>query len=386
MSEILDIYKKTPILEKTREHIIQAGLGCDLASQLLISPETNVEFSRHIDKSLVTAFVIVQAILGFSSRRRKPVQAESADGAHKLGRGATPERVQSGKPWSVIEHPDGRCEIQIKAATEEEARYYRERALAELGKSDGDVVHERMTRENYTLEQPIHLKTSFGGPFQNRAVAKSCFNLLAHVMGTEFVLDAQFDGIREYILEGVTAEDAMLQGKHSVAFDYCMLDPRQIVLEILPPKEHALEHTFQIILDSSEALAYAVVRLFGSIPYTVVLANSYKGPRRSIVLQANPVPRQRRHRIIEVSCDSLKLPTKAEFLERKFDIDPLQQPANELFRDLSECGAELMLEDLTQRAMAPLYALPEGARITAEVIDEVASIAAQEFVNLYPPK
>ena len=255
-------------------------------------------------------------------------------------------------------------EVRIEIGTEKHIEW----ALAELRKKlpgaanaiTADMIRQHGKRGKGYIQGPVKLQIVLGGSDYARGILKSCFNLLAAHGGP--ALDACFDPLREFVLNGNGASENFLR------WPTCASG----VLPQLGPADHFLG------LVSRENRVEGVVQLFGGILHSVCLTKAYAGPALKLGYLVDPLreadPAENRN---------------PQFLDDSilvFDAQP-DKPgpetwaaAEKAFNIVGEVFKERTLKELTSSTLQEVWA--PGTPLTDEVRKEFASRLAKRIVRI----
>lgn len=376
----IDIYRKQPIEKTSPEHILQAGLGCDLSRRNLIGADLNAGFGGTIDRDLLTAFELFRVLLGLQSRRGRDLDTESTDPNMALSSGGVPKLTRRGKPWTVQELEDGTKKVTVIARTVEEAIRLRDHALKAEGDPELAPKNERAVQRREYPEQ-MEFQLALGGPVHARAIAKSAFNFAAMVLGSDEVLKPCFDELRSYVLEGVDDYDRISASTHVDTVKYANWDTRDLIPTFEPRLGSALEHRILLRASAETRTVYAVVDLFGSIRFSVLLSSEWDGPDRAYALFANPVPGEQRNRYEELDVDKLPALSADAVLAHDLVRDEAGEAIGAAGRELMGLNARQTTRELTDAVAEEVFGDKEN--YTPEELQRFISVLAERFTNQF---
>lgn len=375
-----DIYRKTPIVQPSPEHILQDGLGCDLQATGLIGHQMNTDFGGTIDKALLEDYALFRALLGLETRRRRPIPVEASGGSHNL-LGDKPVSKKSGRPFEITERPDGRKDIRIQARSMEEAKKLARHAMRSIG-AEGQTPVEVTATSVQTFAPPIEFPVRFGGPVQFRAIAKACFNALAVCKGPTTLLGHPFDPIRDYILYGVDQAAALDKGLDPQP-NFCCFDFRLDLFPALqlPQQPGPLDHRLVIRGSAGTGVVYATMELFGHLPFSTLLTSAWTGEDFCWALLADPVPGGSGHRTIDLAIDARPTVAADVVCVHALDRAALLTRCQSLLKPLFRLVEDRCTDTLIQGTLRSVFGVPDGTPITREQIGRLSQELAERFVR-----
>lgn len=268
-----DVYTKLPIEAHTDEHVVQDCLGSPVTIRGIMDLGTNNLFGATIDKALGELLLPARTWLGGKTARGDDLGFVSDDGDFRMV-GTKPVRVRkpgAGPPWTQRDAPAGGKRITVGHDTLDAAARlaaHAVRASGVPGAKPADVSVS-VVRE---IPPPIRSSINLTDKLLSRALAKSLFNMAAHAAGPGAVLAAPFDRARAFVMSGTVGKRPSWSGAEP-----CGLDTR-FVLEDGTPCGTPLRCSFQVQGSAEEGSVWGLAVLYGRLPYTCLLSDSWDGP------------------------------------------------------------------------------------------------------------
>lgn len=384
ISNETDIYRKTAIGQHSPEHVLQAGLRCDLEVIGLIDHGTNIALGSTIDRHFIEDFAFVRSRLGLSTRRGDPIRIETSSGDYDLrGDVPVPKRsANNGLPWTSTTLPNGRTLISISSDTIERAATLSHHARRALGLGDKEPI-EIEARQTRKYLPPVGIELSIGGPAHHRAVAKACLNALALRVGPKVLLEERFDPIRQYILHAVDHCDELMAGAVDPFPAFACFDSRQDILRSLPVGSGfgPLDHRLVIRAVKATRVAYATVELFGNIPYSVLLTDDWPADDICWALIADPRIDGGGYRLADLALEIRPPLTRAEVLAHSTDLDSLRPNLQRLLALLSSITEDRVFDAIAGEVFDSVLGEQDGKPLTSEQVGHLAREMAVQLVK-----
>jgi len=380
----VDIYRETPIKRDSPEHVLQAGMGCSLEVVGLIDHATNNGFGGTIDKVLLEDFALVRAQLGLTTRRGESIRVESLAGDYDM-RGDAPVQKRSpndGPPWQVTSNPDGSTRIAVTAQTPERASELVRHAIRAVGAEGQEPIDLRVKSVKKYLP-PIQFEVGLGGPAHLRAVAKTCFNYFGFKATPAVALRPIFSPIREYILHAVDGFKEVTAGAKDPFPRLACFDFRSEIFRALPADEcfGPLDHRLVIRSSQSTGIVYATLELFGSIPYSVLLAENWADGDLCWALVADPRPDTQKFRQFNAPPDIRPELHREDVLSHVLDSDEFLKRTDYLFRHLRPIVDARVANAIVADVVRSASESSDGKMVTADQLGRLVREAALQSVR-----
>lgn len=381
-----DIYRRTRIANPTNEHILQAGLGANLQRDDLIDSKTNADLGSTIDPVLLKDYEFVRTSIGLETRRRKPLRVESAAGESFDIQGIAPvPKASGGKPWAWTAGGDGQRRLTIETTSVEKVDGILKDALAEKGLSIEDIAKQRMERIREYVG-PVRINLKFGGPLHHRAIAKSCVNLLATVIGPESILVDGFNVVRDYVVSGIDNCDALDRGDTDSFPRICAFDSRPEIEHVLNSfsgknGDSVLSHKLLVQGSSRTGVVYAAVSIFGHVPYTALLTDSWSKSDFAAATLINPLKGQRSTRQIDLPPGTLPLWTGTNVLAHSHDIESMKTSIASLCREALKVADDAAGAAIVEETIQEVLGEADGQLFTPEKANALVRKMAIEIVR-----
>lgn len=379
----IDLYHGTPIIRPSPEHVVQAGLGGELEVVGLIDHATNIALGGTIDKAITESLSLFRAMAGIRGRRGDAIRVEAEAGGYDLV-GDVPVRKKGaagGPPWTVEERADGRKHFRVVANTEERAAELARHSLRAhnlAGAQPVDIEAYRVSE----FTPPIPFNVQLGGPVDLRAVAKSCVNALAVCLSPATVLNGPFDRIREYVRYGISHYQELLAGAADPHPGYACWDSR---LELFPalPKEcqlGPLDHRLIIRGSGDIGVVYATFELFGHLPLSVLLTDTWNGADFCWGLITDPRPDGSGHWRGEIDLGARPAIGADVVMGHQTEFKKLEPAMSNLMAILVKMADDRGTNDLITHAIEEDFGPPDGRPITPEMVNRLAATLAEQTV------
>lgn len=376
-----DIFRKTPILKPSSEHLIPAGLGGKLEVTGLIGDTMNAAFGGTIDKVLLEALELFRARLGLESRRGDAIHVVSDGGSFDLSGDKPVLKHKPGPPWEVTELPDGSLNFAITASTVERAKDLARHARR-ARRVENRAVKALTAKRIHKHVPPMQFQISIGEPLQLRALAKCCLTYLAYALGPKTALEPCFDGSRAYVLDGVDNYEQLLndgaadQQPRLAGFDLRIGK----LFKRLPFSFGPLDHRLVIHGSATTGVVYATLELFGYIPFSILLSRNWTKQDfcRCLVMDPRPdgkwchedLPHYARP---EVDGDFI--------LAHEANPAKLNGQLTALLAETQKMVVSRANHELVEESRRTVLGEPDGKPFTPEKVDHVAQEIAERFVS-----
>ena len=297
------------------------------------------------------------------------------------GDAPVPKKAARPRPWDITTRADGRIDITVRADSVERAAELARHAKRSIGAEAKTAVEVTATSVR-AFVPPAPFSLAFGGPIQFRAIAKSSVNALALCKTPTIVLDAAFDPVREYILNGVDHADELATGADPGP-NLCCFDFRAELFPPLPQDVPSgpLDHRLVIRGAAATGVAYATMALFGQLPFSVLLTSHWAGDDFCWALIADPVPGGTGFRTVDLQTDIRPAVTGDAILSHAIDQTALLARCDALFGHLQRLVEDRVNSSLIHDALRTVLGKPDGRPVTQEMMGRLAQEVAERFVR-----
>lgn len=358
-------------LDDSLEHILLSAIGGRKCSRRVICGHHNNEFGGTIDDVLARQLAIFCNLLAIETGRGETAATlrdlETVDGQRiNLHPGG---KFVGRAQFEDVEVAPNKRQIRISAGSEDQLRMLVTQYMQRYGRTHTGL-------ENATIQRRIEpgaaidISGNIGGEAACRAIAKMALLLLASEVGTDAVRGADIAELRAFIIDGSGTWDGIRQ-EYETAF------------ERLP--EHAalpeFAHRIAVVADPSSAMAIALVELFGTFRYTVLLSEAWQGPAVALHYGVDPTIGES----VEartVPCVSL---TAQELRDRSSPETEVIARLGRLFAlirqrrlslSIEEISHDVVREVLTPDRAGTTITQDDVARITQEAVGRIMAVSA----------
>ncbi|EGR1834014.1 HNH endonuclease [Vibrio cholerae] len=299
------IYCDNKYFEKNNgsvEHAILSAIGGRKVSKNICCTDCNERFGRTIDAQFADKFKTLCSMLGVKRDRN--------------GIGIVKGVVKVGEDFADL-HPDGkmvqpnvkkevhsndhRLNIHVTAGTEKQAMQIAKGLLKKHGHKIEDAVVNIENKNNYVEGTHITLNFSWNED-DLRCVAKMALTFLVTITDPTRVRSGWFDDVIGYI-----------NGNDSKASDFVWMDTNNALPEqpMLSPRDHRIF----LYASTDENLCVALLELFGTYTYSILLSRSWSGPDIAACYVIDPITTNREEK------KDLVLPVLSEILNNRGSDD-----------------------------------------------------------------
>lgn len=363
------IYSRRTFVSASGEHILQNSFGARWRSTRIVCDDVQQEFGRTIDAEIDQHFRVLRSLLNVESGRKDPAPTikglKTQDGLQTVD--IEPGgRPRLNRPNVIVKPlPDGRHEIHFQLGTKDHLGW----AIHELKKQFPDVsvdakeLVKTASRAKSYVDSPVCLQFSFGGQDYARAIAKSCFNLLA--VSKHSVLDPAFDKVREFVLRGTGSSEEFLRWP---------IEENTARIPSLGKLDHFLGFV------SRGSTVEGLVKLFGCVYQAVRLTTTYEGPPLRCAYLVDPLR--------EALVPEVRQPDFQEGIVPFFAEFPEYPEAKA--RMVLKAGVTHLMDEFYSRSRADtvdavlkeVLGRPDGQPITREQINKISHLLARRILRL----
>lgn len=216
------VYCRQEDVQTSDAHLFPDAIGGVTAARDTVCVGCNSLVNTRVENSALPSFSYFRAVWGIQGRRRRPVRVRAIlrAGNREL-EGVLNERGEPNRGAFVQKRvrPDGRIEFSIFG--EPEAVEARRREIVERYP---DLKWEDFN-EAMELEVEVPFELDLAGPTLRRLAAKVAFERCAQRWGAQFMCAAEFDVVRNFVLDGteppvvcgVLADADLLDGSFNFA-------------------------------------------------------------------------------------------------------------------------------------------------------------------------
>lgn len=254
-----DIYKKTPIVTRSDEHILLNALGGRRTSSAILDKTTNEQFGSSIDAALANVLLIFRGFLDARSgegRQSPPIRGmTTADGQkYNMLPGGKPELAHP-----KVEFKKTETGVIVSGSVRSEAELQRiaGRKFAQYG-----IPEEAVKAGSKAIEKhiPMLSKEVTFTPEAWRAMAKMSCNLFAHQRAPMFLEDG-FDAIREFVLSG-----------RGDSWDFVAMNTKPVDLSGTALGQ--LDHLIAVVGDNNSGAVRGFVAIYEHLQFVVNLGTA----------------------------------------------------------------------------------------------------------------
>ena len=267
------------------EHILLNALGGRKTTKRVICSKHNNDFGGDIDDDLAGQVEVLRNHLQLESGTGKPPPAlrniQAGGERINIGSDGRPQLVKP--PFTVIDLPDGKFNVEIHARTHEDIQKMIPNLAARLRMTEEEVIKQITQNGQASLVEKrpggVHHRISLGGEKALQSVTKSCLVLLATVAGNEAVRSAPFDEARAFVLQGDPAfNKARIQ-----------IDSRDV--SSLDEWKKRFGPFFNLIYVRSNEAGRVIghFTIYNTVSWQIVLAESGGPPNLVAVVVSNPL-------------------------------------------------------------------------------------------------
>jgi hypothetical protein len=369
----VDIYKKTPIITPSDEHVLLDALGGRLISPHILDKTTNDRFGSTIDAALANALLPIRALLdakaGDGRQAPRLRGANTADGQkYNVLPGGKPEIAA---PRVHFEKTGERVVVAGKVRSMEElhriaGRKFDEYGIdAEMVKAGAKVVEEHIPMLHFGLE--------FGPGFW-RAVTKMVCNLLAHTRPSLF-LNNSFDAVREFV-----------RGDGGDPWDFVAINTTPVDLGSVSTALGQLAHLIVVAGDSDTGTVRGFLAIYGHLQFVVSLGTALL--EQSFVTTYRVDQLEGVDRLDAASDRAITPPQFIRYSETEFPnwLRAMETGMRKIMPVVRERMLTHALHEIVEKSVREGLGQPDGKPITQEQLDRVGQSVAERFVRLLAHK
>lgn len=365
----LDIYKKTPIVIPSDEHVVLDSLGGRLVSKSLLDKSTNDRFGSTIDAAVADVLLPVRALLdakaadGRSAPTLRGVTA--ADGQKfNLLAGGKPEMAA---PKVQVQETDKGVSVCGQVRGMGEAKRLLARKLAEHG-----IKPEAIERGARSVEEHVpmlHFDLQFG-PAAWRGILKMACNLLAHGHPSVF-LDAAFDPVRKLVLQG-----------EGDPWDFLAFNTSPVDISSEGAGLGAVDHLVIVQGDAVTGSVHAFVALYGHLQFVLRLGVT---PLESSFVTSYRVDQLGGCDRLDAAPDiAIGLPLFTRYSELEYPrwLESMGAGMRKLMPVVMAKQREHAVRAMVEKSMTEVLGPPDGQPITEEQHEEFARRVMERYMRL----
>jgi len=347
-------------LDDSLEHILQSSIGGQKCSRRVICSEHNNIFGRTIDGVLAKQFALLCNLFAIETGRGETAATlqglETADG-QRIDLAPGGKMVARGECKTTDLEP-GKKQVTIQAGDENQARRLSAQYMKKFG--ENAVLQSPMYEMRIDPVAEVKFDCEIGGD-AIRAIAKAGLLLLASELGADAVRGDDTLAVRTFITNGGESSDF-------VRLDYETVCPRIQQLEPLPP----FAHRMAAIADPTARIAVALIELFGTFRYTVLLSADWEGAALAIHYGVDPTTGDD----IAVCMEAHSPLTVEDFRSRLFPSTEILPRLERLFAMAKQRQIEVSIAEITERVVREMLP-PErvGTMITPVEVAEIQKVA-----------
>lgn len=363
----IDIYKKTPIVTQSNEHILLNALGGKLTSPAILDKTTNDEFGSSIDAALANVLLLFRGFLDARSgegRQAPPIRGMTTSDGQKYN------VLPGGKPELAhpkIEFKKTETGIIVSGRVRNEAELQRiaGRKFAQLGIQEKAIKAGSQSSEEYV---PMLKTTITFSPEAWRAMAKMACNLFAHQRASMFI-ESGFDAIREFILRGV-----------GDSWDFVAVNTRPVDLSGTALGQ--LDHLIAVVGDSYSGTVRGFVALYEHLQFVVNLGTASFDTPFMTTYRLNQLTQS--DRFDAEQDQTIEMPEFCRYDEEHYAalLQAMGTGVNKIMLIAMERMCASALNEMIERSRRDGFGEPDGKPITQEQIDRFSRSLAERVVRL----
>lgn len=364
MANITCIYCHAEIPVGSGEHVILSALGGKKQSRSLCCEKCNNRLGSEIDRDIAEQLQILSNMIGITTGRNKP--APTLRG-FEMGDGSAVNLESGGKPIlakasvKANKREDGSIEVNITARNIEEAKKLLEHQVKRFGKSmptDSEIPFKRV----HAYPQGKQLRFSLGGEQHFRAIGKMMLNYLSTKVSPEIIRDGSLKRLVDFINSGAKLPDGWINHDYDSEF---------------PETETKYEFNHRIIIyaNSTTKTIVGFVELFGSLRFSAILSDDWRGPDIAHAYVIDPVTHEQTEEQLEVPRD-LSIKT---LLTRTYNLDKTKEALKQLLSRLFEKQHNAVISGIVDKAMER-HVIGKGDIFTEEMMGRLVHEVTAEFL------
>ncbi|TLS80659.1 HNH endonuclease [Photobacterium damselae] len=284
------------------EHAILSAIGGRKVSKNICCIDCNKRFGRTIDAQFAGKLRTLCGMLGIQKDRKeigilKGVVKAGEDIAdlHPDGKMVQPNVSKD------VYSTESRLSIHVTAGTEEQAMQISKGLLKKHGHRIEDAVVNIEEKKNYVAGTHIALNFKWNED-DLRCVAKMALTYLVTITSPTRVRSGWFDDVINFI-----------NGSDSKASDFVYMDTNNVLPE--RPMLSPTDHRIFLYASKDEHLCMALLELFGTFTYSILLSKSWDGPDIAACYVIDPITTNREEK------KDLVLPVLSEILNNRGSDD-----------------------------------------------------------------
>ncbi len=364
MAKTTCIYCNAEISAGSGEHVILSALGGTKQSRSLCCENCNNRLGNEIDRDIAEQLQILSNMIGITTGRNKPAPTITG---FELGDGSVVNLESGGKPVlakasvKTSKREDGSVEVNITARNIEEAKRLLEHQVKRFGKSmpaDSEIPFKRV----HAYPQGKQLRFSLGGEQHFRAIGKMMLNYLSTKVSPEVIRDGSLKRFVDFINLGVKLPDGWINHDYDSKF---------------PETETKYEFNHRIVIyaNSNTKTVVGFVELFGSLRFSAVLADEWRGPDIAHAYVIDPVTHEQREEQLELPHDL----SIESLLTRTYNLDKTKEALLQLLSRIFEKQHNAVISGIVDKAMKK-HIIGKGDIITEEMMRRLVHEMITEFL------
>ncbi len=365
MAKITCIYCYEEISAGSGEHVILSALGGKKQSRSLCCEKCNNRLGNEIDRDIAEQLQIFSNMIGIITGRNKPAPTILG---FKMGDGSSVNLESGGKPTlakasvKTNKREDGSVEVNIMARNIEEAKTLLEHQFKRFGKSL-PMGREIPFRKVHSYPEGKQLRFSLGGKQHFRAIGKMMLNYLSTKVAHEVIRDGSLKRFIAFVNSGAELPDNWINHDYDSAFP------------VRTGPKSDFDHRVIIYANFKTKTVIGFVELFGSIRFSAVLSDDWRGPDIAHAYIIDPVTHEQREEQLtlpsDLSIDSL--------LRRTYNLDKIREAFQLLLSNIFERQQKAVLTGIVDKAIEK-HKVGHGDYITEEMINRLVHEVATEFM------
>lgn len=362
------IYTKTEFANADGEHILQNFLGARWVSSDISCNKVQSLFGKTIDSALEQGLRQFRNLLGTKGGRGgegpdlKNVEDSKGDKYHLLP-GGVPVLAQPVIATNQLE--DGTHVVHAKLGDMEQLGWAIAKLRNQFPNASWNIeeIRGQLTSEQEYLSERIQLRAGIGGRDYFRGLLKAAFNLLG-VNASDIALRPCFDGVREFILNGVGDDGSHIRWLGT---------SDKLEISDLGPFDHFIG------IYSQGKTVDGVVQFFGGISHIVRLTDCYDGPEFCYGYQVNPLRDSDPAETRAPDFNPSKFPRFDEGHEKPGpDVWPIYSA---VFSRLLESHYDLASKKEISRIVDEVLLPHDGKVLTEEIVNELVQKMSKFIVT-----
>ena len=278
------------------EHVLPSALGGRLTTRNVICGRCNNRFGRTIDNDLADSVSAVRVAArlpaGRSGRTPTYEAVDEAGTSIRIDNRGRLSRIVR-RPFSVSHDEEGKPSLSIHTNGIDHLIVQAEHLARKTGESVRSIAAD-FIGQTIHVERPrtIQENIQFGKGSSQASMVKSLLVLWSLKVGTEELLDARYDRVREYVLNGPEG-----------GYGYTDICANRLSLTGRDKAKFGKNPTFLGVYSDNEGCVRGYFRVYDAVGWHVELARRGAPVGQSIHLASNP------HDPAKWVLDGLQLPT-----------------------------------------------------------------------------